>query len=60
MVSPQNGNRDAASLSGSGWPQNREGAVNTSCVPVSAPPEPEWLGRVVAALACLPRREATS
>jgi hypothetical protein len=24
-----------------------------------SPPEPEWLGRVVAALACLPRREAT-
>jgi hypothetical protein len=25
-----------------------------------APPEPEWLGRVVAALAGLPRQEATS
>ena len=25
-----------------------------------SPPEPEWLGRVVAALAGLPRREATS
>jgi hypothetical protein len=25
-----------------------------------APPDPEWLGRVVAALAGLPRQEATS